>query len=118
MGGTGAFGPTLMFLSLLGNKTLMPLAATAEGFSSYLIFFWILGLIGGVALGVLWGLYSLLTCPIYRPHWLERHRLEIVWTVVPVGLIILVGIPTAYQLLWGGGHILEPFAIVTAIGHQ
>ena len=43
MGGTGAFGPTLMFLSLLGNKTLMPLAATAEGFSSYLIFFLDLG---------------------------------------------------------------------------
>lgn len=77
MWGAGAFGPT-MFLSLLGHKTLMPLAATSEGFSSYLIFFWILGLIGGVAVGVLVGLYCLLTSYGYRPHWLERHRLEIV----------------------------------------
>ena len=54
---------------------------------------------GGVALSVLWGLYSILTSKIFRPHWLERHRLEVVWTIVPVGLIGLVGAPTAYQLL-------------------
>lgn len=54
----------------------------------------------------------------FRPYFLEDHSLETVWTIVPVGLIGLVGVPTAYQLLWGASHIVEPFAVITAVGHQ
>ena len=72
----------------------------------------------GVGFGVLIGLGWLLRDQAYRPYFLEDHGLETVWTVVPVGLIVLVGIPTTYQLLWGASHIVEPFAVITAVGHQ
>lgn len=108
-----------MFISLPGFKTLAPLAVGQDTFAIYLTFFWICGLIGGVRAATLLGLLRVVTDRAYRPHWLEHHKLEVVWTVIPVSIVLLVAIPTVHALVWGGAAtILEPLVTLSVTGHQ
>jgi cytochrome c oxidase subunit 2 len=97
-----------------------PATPTMEGmlfFHNYLIFFLIL-----VGSFVFWMLYQVLinynesTNPISN-KFTHSSLLEIVWTIIPAILLLIVAIPS-FSLLYSSEELTNPLLTLKAIGHQ
>jgi cytochrome c oxidase subunit 2 len=93
-----------------------PASPIAEGmffFHNYLMFFLV-----GVGIFVLW----MLCCSLYysspKPiKFAHSNVLEIVWTIIPAVILIIIAVPS-FTLLYSLDELIEPTITLKIIGHQ
>ena len=64
---------------------------------------------------VQWGISNLPTAPLDRSS--HNTTLEIVWTIIPRLILLLVAVPS-FALLYSIDELTDPYMTLKAIGHQ
>lgn len=70
-----------------------------------------------IAATVLWLLVRALTNKHYSKYLFEGAIIEIVWTLIPAGILIFIAFPSL-KLLYLTDEVIEPALTIKAIGHQ
>jgi len=92
-----------------------PATPIAEGmffFHNYIMFFLIT-----IGIFVIWLLYAALKSTNYYSKFSHSSLLEIVWTIIPAFLLLLLAIPS-FTLLYSLDELSEPLLTIKVVGHQ
>jgi len=92
-----------------------PATPVAEGmffFHNYLMFF-----LTAIGIFVMWLLYSVIKSTQYYSKFSHSSILEIIWTILPAFILLLLAIPS-FTLLYSLDELTEPLMTIKIIGHQ
>jgi cytochrome c oxidase subunit 2 len=90
-----------------------PIAQGMLGFHNYLMIYLIV-----IGFFVYWMLYATLKTNSKSPSkFSHSNLLEIIWTVIPAFILVLIAVPS-FSLLYSLDEITEPGVTIKVIGHQ
>nr|BAM75150.1 cytochrome c oxidase subunit II [Benthosema glaciale] len=70
-----------------------------------------------ISTGVLYVMIVTVSTQLTNKHLLDSQEIEVIWTILPAGILILIALPSL-QLLYLMDEIDDPHLTIKAVGHQ